>query len=174
MTRMGKPSVKARDGRGRFTRSIVTVDQDRRAAELRAASLTYAAIGEQLGVDESTAFRAVQRALRIVPTEEIAQVKALELLKLDRRERALWAVMDREHVKVDHGHVVLGQDGKPVLDDSPVIAASNALDRVAKRRADLLGLDEPPKHRVDVITEDMLDAEIRRLEAELGFKDAEQ
>jgi hypothetical protein len=38
-------------------RSIGTVDQDRRAAELRLASLTYAAIGERPGIDDSTAFR---------------------------------------------------------------------------------------------------------------------
>jgi hypothetical protein len=35
----------------------------------------------------------------------------------------------------------------------------------------LLGLDEPAKHRVDVITEEMVDAEIKRLEQELGLND---
>jgi hypothetical protein len=169
MTNTGKSLAKPRDGRGRFTRSIVTVDQDRRAAELRAASLTYAEIGERLGVDESTAFRAVQRALRIGPTEEVVQVRALELRKLEFRERALLGIMEGEHPKVDHGRIVFDQHGKPVRDYSPVIAASNALDRVAKRRADLLGLDAPRKHRVDVITEDVVEAEIRRLEAKLGL-----
>ena len=137
----------------------MTVDQDRLAAEFRSASLTYAEIGDRLGVDQSTAFRAVQRALRIVPTEEIAQVKALELRKLDYREQVLFGIMERGHVKVDH---------------SPVIAASNALDRVAKRRADLLGLDAPRKAVVQVVTEDMIDSEIRRLEQKLGLNDAGQ
>jgi hypothetical protein len=41
--------------------------------------------------------------------------------------------------------------------------------RVQERRAKLLGLDEPAKHRIDVITEDVISAEIQRLEAKHQF-----
>jgi hypothetical protein len=53
--------------------------------------------------------------------------------------------------------------GKRVLDDGPGIHVATALLRVEERRAKLLGLDAPAKHRVDVITEDVVDVEIKPL-----------
>jgi hypothetical protein len=75
---------------------------------------------------------------------------------------------EKRTFRADYGRVVI-YDGKPLLDDSLVITASNALDRVQKRRAALLGLDEPAKIRVETITEDAVDAEIRRLTEELAL-----
>jgi hypothetical protein len=49
--------------------------------------------------------------------------------------------------------------------------AYRELRMVQMRRAGLLGLDEPTKHRVDVITEDVIEAEIRRLEEKLRLED---
>ena len=47
---------------------------------------------------------------------------------------------------------------RPIGDDDPV----------QERRAKLIGLDEPAKHSIDVITEETVDAEIKRLEQKLG------
>lgn len=58
---------------------------------------------------------------------------------------------------------------KALLGDGP------SVDRVLKimeRRARILGLDAPTRHRVEVITEDAVDAEIRRLQGELAGNDA--
>ena len=41
---------------------------------------------------------------------------------------------------------------------------------VQERRAKLLGLDEPAKSRIEVITADVIEAEIRRLEGKLGLE----
>jgi hypothetical protein len=161
-------SIKARDGHGRAIRTVQTIQQDQRAAELRSASLTYPQIAAELGVSVTTAYESAMRGMAAVPTEGQIEAKRLELLKLDRRERYLFGVMGREHVKIDNGHVVLDQ-GQRIVDDGPGIQASNALDRVQKRRAALLGLDEPAKIRVETITEDAVDAEIRRLTEELSL-----
>jgi hypothetical protein len=49
----------------------------------------------------------------------------------------------------------------------PVLQAIDRLLKIQERRARLLGLDAPTQHRVNVLSEDAIDAEIARLEAEL-------
>ena len=98
----------------------------------------------------------------MIPTEGMIELKKAELVKLDRIERHLLGAMTREHIRVDHGRVIM-YDGKRVLADGPGIHAATALLRVQERRAKLLGLDAPAKHRVDVITEDVVDVEIKPL-----------
>jgi hypothetical protein len=81
----------------------------------------------------------------------MVEAKKGEVAKLDRRERNMLALMTREDLKP-------GQR----------IAADSALDRIARRRTALCGLDELAMYRVGVITEDVVDAELRRLAAMLG------
>ncbi len=103
-------------------RSAFTVEQDTRAWELRTASLTYAQIGAELGIAESTAYESAMRGAALIPTEDMVEAKKVELAKLDRIERHLLGVMAKEHVRVDHGHVVM-DEGRPVFDDRPGIQA---------------------------------------------------
>ena len=49
-----------------------------------------------------------------------------------------------------------------------MISASLALLKVSESRRRLLGLDQPMRRTVEVITEDQVDAEIRRLEGKLA------
>ncbi len=154
-----------RDGRGRFRRGVATAERDARALELASRSMSYRQIAAELGCDVHTAYTAVQRGLAAIPAPAAAEYRRIELDKLDRLERHLLGVMEREHVSASHGRVVT-LDGKPVLDDGPGVQAAVALLRVQDRRARLLGLDAPTLTRVQV--EDVVDAEIRRLEAELA------
>jgi Ni,Fe-hydrogenase III large subunit len=162
--------IKQRGSNGRAVRSAATAEQDKRAWELRTRSLTYSQIGGILGIAASTAYESATCGAALVPTEGMIELKRAELAKLDRIECHLRDAMTREHVRVDHGRVITYKR-KPVIDDAPVIQAAVALLRVQERRAKLLRLDEPAKHRVDVITEEVVDAEIKRLEQELGLND---
>lgn len=135
-----KSAIKARDGRGRAIRSLETVAQDQEAAELRSQSMTYPQIAKKLGVSVSTAYERVTRGLQAVPSENVVEVRRLELAKLDHIEAHLLGVMERE----------------------PGVQAAMGLLRVQERRARLLGLDAPAQIRVETITEDMLDREIRQ------------
>lgn len=154
-----------RAGNGRFERSIDTVQRDIRAAELRSESLTWMEIAEKLGYESpSGAYKAAQRGWQSIPTENLAEARALELAKLDRREQAMLRIMEAEHFAIDHGRVVLWKR-KPQVNPMPNIAASNALGQIAKRRAALLGLDAPPRRYVEVITEEMMLEELKRLAA---------
>jgi hypothetical protein len=130
-------------------------------------SLAYAQIGEELGISTSTAFERVQRGMQAVPTEGIIEARRLELAKLNNIERRLLVVLGQRQPRVDHGRVIWDVDpgtGKRVrlLDYGPVVQAAAGMLRVQERRATLLGLDAPAQIRVETITEDMLDQEIRR------------
>jgi DNA-binding CsgD family transcriptional regulator len=154
---MANAKIKARDGRGRAIRAVETVEQDKRAAELRSASLTLDQIAAELGVSRRTAGRAVLRGLRAIGTdsEDLAAAKVAELLKLDRRERKLWTEYGKD------------------LTPEQLATLNGAFDRVAKRRADLLGLDEPTRSRVEVITDDIIAEATRCLDQERAVLEAQ-
>jgi DNA-binding CsgD family transcriptional regulator len=131
--------------------AAATADRDGQALRLRATGLSYAAIGRQLGVNESTAHRAVERALRRTPREPAADVVALEADRLDQLYSRAVAVLAQ------------------APDDMTRLHAIDRALRVMERRAKLLGLDAPVK--VDHRIMDSVDAKLEALAAELGALD---
>lgn len=141
--------AKARGGNGRYTRSLETAQRDAEACRLRARNLSYAEIATELGYDsKSSAYEAVQRALRDTVQEPADELRQLELLRLDELALKARGVMETTHYMVDKGTVVLW-GGEPVVDDGPVLAAIDRLLKVQERRAKLLGLDAPQRVSVD-------------------------
>ncbi len=130
-----------RDGRGRFTRTPATAEREAAAMRLRARGESYSAIADQLGYcDRSAARKAVQRGLAATVAEPAAELRDLELARLDDLHATTWKVMRTPHVVVSGGRVV-ERDGKPLRDDMPVLRAIDTLLRIMARRARLLGLD---------------------------------
>ena len=141
--------------------------REARALQLRLAGTTYSQIGGQLGVSESRSYRIVQSALDRLIREPADEVRRLELLRLDQLWVEATKVLHSSHVLVSNGRVVLHPGTRqPLVDDAPVLHAIDRLLKIQERRARLLGLDAPAKHQVFTI--DAIDAEIRRLEAELA------
>ena len=100
---------------------IAAAERQARALELRKAGSGYAAIAQQLGyAGPSGAYKAITTALRALTAEPAAELRALELARLDDLLVGLWPDARRGNVaKIDR-----------VL-------------KVMQRRADLLGLDAP-------------------------------
>jgi DNA-binding Lrp family transcriptional regulator len=134
----------ARGGDGGFVRTIETAERDAEAARLRSRSMSYRAIAKQLGVSVSTAHAMVDRALAEVVREAGEAVVALELEKLDRDEAAVLAVMEATHYTVSNGKLIM-IDGKPLLDDAPVLAAAAMRVRISESRRKLVGADAAQK-----------------------------
>lgn len=135
--------------------------------ELRRTNLSYRQIADQLGVSVSTAHAMVQRGLADLVGESTEEVRRLELERLDHMARAALAVLGKRHLIVSQGRVAVHpKTGEPLLDSGPVLHAIDRLLRVQDRRAKLLGLDAPI--RVETVTMGLVDAEIERLEKELG------
>lgn len=156
------------------TRSVATRERDARALEYRRRGLSYEQIATQMGWRAvSSAHAAVQRALTDTCREAAEEVRAIEAARLDELTRALYRVLATRHfvVSVGTGRVARHPDtNAPLIDDGPTMQAVAGLLRISERRAKLLGLDAPTRH--EVVTLDVIDAEIARLSAELAGGEA--
>ncbi len=150
-----------------------TAERRRRALQLRQAGASLTQIGEHLGVSESRACRIVQDALAAVVREPADEVRQLELARLDQLWVEATKVLRRTHITVSNGRVAIDpRTEQPLEDDGPVLNAIDRLLKIQERRAKLLGLDAPSK--LTVLTEDAVDAEIRRLVAEVAAEDPDR
>jgi hypothetical protein len=179
---------------GKFTRTIHSIRRDNKAAELRAMGWTFQRIADELGyANRQKAKDGVDRAIAEVPTEAVEQAKHLDLERIDRLIAAAWEVLERKHVTVsqgrivgrfagfakdpDTGETVRNADGEPMPvydeleDDAPVLNAIDRLEKLIARRGKILGYEAPARSRIEVITEDAVDAELRRLEQEIAERE---
>lgn len=69
------------------------------------------------------------------------------------------------------GKLLVDEQGAPVYDDAINEQAAMAAVRLSESRRKLLGLDAPAMSRVQVITADLVDAELAKLAAELAAND---
>ncbi len=137
-----------RDRTGRFARTLDTAERDGRACALRRDGATYQEIADRLGfADRSAARHAVERALAAAVREPAAELRELELMRLDRLYLVASELLDGDDLDVR-------------------LKAVDRLVRISERRSRLLGLDAPTK--IEGFTIDQIDAEIARLSAELG------
>jgi hypothetical protein len=102
-------------------RRVLAAERRRRALELRRAGLTYRQVARELGfAGPSSAHKSVSVGLRAMLREPAAEVRALELERLDRLLQGVW--------------------GRAVGGD---VRCVDAVLRIMQRRAALLGLDHP-------------------------------
>lgn len=157
-------------------RTFAAMERDAKAADLYRRGLSYRQIAAELGWRSSNAaYQAVQRAVADAAACPRAAGEARQLM-LDRLQdyrRVAWRVASTRHYAVSQGGKVAVNPvtEEPLLDDGPVLAALDRLLKTDEREARLLGLDAPAQSRVQVITEDMVDAELQRLEDALGDHD---
>ncbi|GAA3267772.1 hypothetical protein [Streptomyces lavendulae] len=127
-----------------------TAERRAKAIRMKINGSTYTEIADELGYSSrGSACSDVRRALEKHVIEEGLAVEAwreLELARLDILQKAIWP---------------------EAMEGSPR-AIETAL-KILDRRAKLLGLDSAIK--LEVLTIDALDAQIQRLEAELGRND---
>jgi hypothetical protein len=144
-------------------RTILTAEQDARAAHLRAEGRKYKDIAAELGCSVGTAYTAVTRAIAAVPVEAVGELRAVECARLDAVIARLWDI-----VHADHPYISQGRRFDDLQDSGPVISALSGIVKASESKRKLLGLDAPARQTITVVTEDAVDAEIRRLEAEMA------
>jgi hypothetical protein len=168
----GNRETPPRAGRGRWVRTATAKHAE--AVRLRSEGFSYDEIARQLGYrDKASAYNAVQRTLTREVREPADELRQIELIRLDSLWMQAMGVLTRSHVTVSNGKVVtINRDGEtvPVPDDAPVLQAIDRLVKIMERRSKLLGLDAPAK--VEVMNLDQIDAEITKLERELGRSEA--
>ncbi len=183
-----------RSGKGKFTRTAESRRRDHKAAELRGQGWSYDRIAAELRfASRGHAHDAVMRAFAEIPSEESAHSKALDLERIDRLIEQAWQIMLRDHVTVsqgrgvgkqigwqrdDAGEILRDGEGAPIglyediLDDGPALAAIREIRALIEHRTKIFGYAAPARSRVEVITEDVVDAEIAALTAEMEGRDA--
>lgn len=158
-------------------RALESMEKDAQAADLFRRGLTYRQISSQLGWSSpNAAFQAVRRAAKDSARDSLAAADALRLM-LDRQQdyrRIAYRVLTTKHfvVSAATGIIAYGPDKQPLLDDAPVLNALDRLVKIDQEEAKLLGLYAPAKSRVEVITEDAVDAELAKLAQEIAEADA--
>ena len=125
-------------------------ERRRQVVAMRRRRFTFEVIGQQLGVSRARAYTLYREALAKIPAADLDEHRAEELTLIDDAIRNLMATaLDRNNLGAS-------------------IAAWNAIRGWCERKAKLLGLDAPARARIEVITEDVVDAEIARLAEEIG------
>lgn len=129
-------------------RRIEAAEKRRRALQLRKAGATFDQIAEQVGYDnKGNAYRAVNQELADLPKEDAAELRDLEMARLDSLLTAMWPK-------------AIGGNGWAV----------DRVLRIMERRARLAGLDQPEQIAITTAQGDFESA-YRALIAEMAARD---
>ncbi|WP_406170314.1 hypothetical protein OIE52_39270 [Streptomyces canus] len=140
---MASPQDRHRDDKNRFARRPETAARDAEAAILRGQGFTYPAIAKRLGfADRGNAYHAVQRAIADVIPEPAESILFFELERLDAElerlndlEEEVRAVLNRRHVTVSNGRVIINPEtDEPMEDDGFVLQAVDRLLKIEEAR----------------------------------------
>jgi len=124
------------------------VARQQKALDYRVTGMTYQQIADALGVTRPTAWKYVAAALDEVAKEtfaKAAQLRELELARLDHLQREAERILRSKHVYVTQGGKIVYDGEERLNDDAPTMQAINTVLRIMERRAKLLGLDQPTK-----------------------------
>lgn len=143
------PPERSRTGQGRYATEPMTAERDAAAARLKAQGKTYRQIAAEMGLQShGIAWRAVQRCYAEVRKEAATELIAVESAELDRLYAHALELLEQDHQWVSQGKAVTAEDGSPLYDASPKIAAINALVKIRESFRKLHGLDQPGKQEI--------------------------
>jgi hypothetical protein len=138
--------LRMRDGRHRFARNPAQAALDARAAELRAQGWTYQRIADELGYATKTgALDAVRRAVREVVQGPAEKLVALHIERLETLYEAALEVLEADHVVVSHGKIMKDDEGTPLKDTGPKLAAIREARATLDSFWTLTGMKKPAK-----------------------------
>ncbi|MEH0657730.1 hypothetical protein QA860_08285 [Streptomyces stelliscabiei] len=175
---MANPNQDARNGKGRYERTVETAERDALAAKMRARGHTYHEIGLELGVTRTNAQLACQRALADVvrePAEDLLKLELqrldLQLVRLHQLETAARKVLEARHITVNNGKVIYNPGTEePMEDDGPVLQAIDRLVKIeaarnqnSERRAKLTGIEAALKVEATVHEVTQQDIELQAM-----------
>lgn len=153
--------------------------RENQAVKLRAQGLTLDEIAEALDFGAAqSAKHAIDRALRRNVEGDTHLLRRIESERLQSYMRALLAELEREHVVVNQGRVVLDpRTHEPIRDTGAVVMIYRELRALSREYSLLHGLHAPLRAIVQEITLDMVQGEMARinsmaeeLEREMGHE----
>ena len=115
---------------------IHNAERAARALELRKGGATYEMIGQDLGVSTVRAFQIVNEALKALVAEPAAEVRKLEVERLDHMLSVIWPTATNAMSEVTTVDASLLE---------MILKAQDGVRKLMERRAKLTGLDAPEK-----------------------------
>lgn len=156
-------------------RAPETMERDQRAYELFRRGLSYRQIAAEIGWSSgSSAQEAVRRAAKEAAADPLHKIeeKQAALDRLQDHRRAMQRILDEQHYQATQsGRIVTDLDGRPMIDTGPWVSAMGQLRWIEQEDNRLRDLYPASKSRIDVITEDALDAECARLVEEIKTRE---
>lgn len=126
-----------------------------RAIELKNRGLSWQQVAEQMPYLDSegapsAAYACVDvtRALKQANKElsmGLEEYREAARMRLDGLRRQVFAVLARPHYVLHQGQIVRDEDGNPMRDDGPILAAVDRLLRIEERQAKIDGTDASEK-----------------------------
>ena len=101
------------------------------------------------GISQSRVSRIIKKVRQSIPEEERETVRNAVIERLDMLVAAAAEIMRSHHYVVSNsGKIVYDEDGVPLRDDGPRLAAAKAIAQFDTERRKLLGLDAPAKQEI--------------------------
>ena len=124
------------------------VERAKRVVDLRAEGKTFEEIADELGVSIGLVHRDLERTLAHVADPNVAALRAKQGAELTMMKAVVLDVVQRRHLAINQAGVVRDDEGKPLMDDGPLLAAVDRLIRIGEREAKLYGTDARPEIQI--------------------------
>lgn len=154
---------------GRLLKTLASAERDAEACRMLERGHTYQEIADALSFgSRGKAWQAVQKALAALPRESAMELRRVRTNQLNYVLYNAMQIIGRTYPVVSQsGQIVRGDDGEPLLDEGPRLAALDKARRTIMDLAKLEGSAAPVRTEA-VISLDFIDAQIAALTAELA------
>jgi hypothetical protein len=170
----GNPRQDARGQRtGRYVRTLDAAERDARVAELVAEGWSQRAIAAEVGYSHhSSVAEAHRRAVRSVLQGPAEKLLALHMNRLEFMFASLMEMAEDDYITVSHGKIIRDEEGNPVPDIGPKLAAFREARASLESFRRLVGLDEAVKVDATVHQVTQEDIELAELIREAQARNA--
>lgn len=152
-----------RDGQGKFLEAPGSAERDAEALRMRSRGHTFDQIAHTLGYGHrANAHAAIKRAVAAIQKEPAEEIYAQQIANLNNMRLAVYEVLEKNHVVVQQGKIIMTPEFNPLIDYKPVLEAVDRLLKIEDRFAKLHNLDQHTV-KVDVTVQNETDAAIRAL-----------
>lgn len=170
---MANPNQNARGKKtGRYVVTLASAERDAHIANLIAEGWSHRDIAAELGIHRSTVAEAHRRAIRAVLQDPGEKLLALHMARLEFMFSKLAEMAEDDYITVSHGKIVRDDDGNPVPDIGPKIAAYREARASLESFRRLVGLDQPTKIQAQVTETTQQDIELAELIRETEARNA--
>lgn len=139
--------------------------REARIFELRTQRVSFAKIGAELGITAQRVHQIFEVARDRIPASRLADLRAEESELADRGIADLLKIAENDSINPRTGH--------PMVSPHARVEAWNAIRGWSESKRRLFGADAPLRKEITVLTDDVVDAAIKKLTDEMELLDAQ-